>query len=203
MKSSMQEIFPLIGTSMDGGSYAGRIMIDGQAFALIVAPKAEGEHADIAWNKSTKLVEGATSYFDGLANTKAMSAAGSKLAQWALDLRCGGHDDWYIPAQDELEILYRYLKPTTYANTCWGRSGINLSAIAPTRPYVPDFPTRTEALAFQEGGSEAFDAVWYWSSTQSASDGAYAWGQIFDGGHQHNGRKLLQLRARAVRRSSI
>lgn len=40
--TSNTEITPIIGTSMGGGFYAGRIRIDGQLFALIVAPKAEG-----------------------------------------------------------------------------------------------------------------------------------------------------------------
>jgi hypothetical protein len=204
MKSSTAEILPLIGTTLDGGFYAGRIIICDQPFALIVAPKAEGELDETKWIAGYKNVPGALSYFDGLANTKAMAEAGSKLAKWALDLRIGGHDDWYLPSQDELEIIYRNLKPTDETNSCYARSGINLSAIAPTRPYTPDFPLKTQAESFREGGEQAFCGDWYWSSTQHASFSSYAWFQYFYGGHQGYGYgKSAERRARAVRRFPI
>ena len=203
MKSSLKEISVIIGTAMDGGFYAGRIMVDGQAFALIVAPKAEGESEEQEWIADYKDVPGAKSYFDGLSNTNAMAEAGSELAQWALTLNIGGHSDWYLPSQDELEIIYRNLKPTTEENSCYARSGINLSAIEPTRPYTPEFPVQTQAELFQEGGSEAFEQEYYWSSTQHASHGDSAWGQNFLYGLQHYWGKDNGTRARAVRRLPI
>ena len=203
MKSSLAEIPTILGTAMGGGFYAGRIRIGDQVFALIVAPKADGEHEDAAWNDTSRTVKGAESYFDGLANTDAMAGAGSKLAQWARGLRIGGHDDWYLPSQDELEIIYRNLKPTTEANWCYARSGINLSAVEPTRPYVPDFPVQTHAETFQKGGEQSFDPAWYWSSSQRASVAGYAWIQYFLYGNQHYDRKLNGFRARAVRRLVI
>ncbi|HEY0843788.1 MAG TPA: DUF1566 domain-containing protein [Noviherbaspirillum sp.] len=190
------------GTPFAGGFYAGRIRIDSQAFALIVAPKAEGEF-DAEWNSSTKAVEDAASYFDGRANTLAMAAAGSELAKDALRLQIGDHNDWYIPSQDELEIIYRNLKPTTQGNYCWARSGINLSAVEPTRPYTPDFPKQTEADAFKAGGAQAFDDAWYWTSTQHAATTDYAWVQYFGNGSQGYDHKSSEYRARAVRRLSI
>ncbi len=203
MKSSIQEITAILGTSMDGGFYAGRIFIGDQPFALIVAPKAEGEHDETKWIANYKDVPGALSYFDGMSNTKAMAEAGSQLAKLGLDLRIGGLDDWYLPSQDELEIIYRNLKPTTETNSCYARSGINLSAITPTRPYTPDFPLQTQAEAFIEGGEQAFEADWYWSSTQLASGSDGAWTQYFDYGDQNDGGKSAALRARAVRRFPI
>jgi hypothetical protein len=203
MKSSTAEISSIIGTSMDGGFYAGRIRIGAQVFALIVALKADGEHADIKWINNSQDVPGAMAYDDGLANTKAMAAAGSDLAKWALDLRIAGHDDWYLPSQDELEIIYRNLKPTTVANWCYTRSGINLSAVEPTRPYTPDSPEQTLAEAFQSDGEQAFDDSMYWSSTQHASDSCYAWCQYFTNGNQGLTIKTIELRARAVRRLPI
>jgi len=203
MQSSVKETPSILGTAMGDGFYAGRIMIDGLAYALIVAPKAEGEHEDAIWIDDYKDVSGAKSYNDGLANTQEMAEAGSDLAKWAQDLRIGGNDDWYLPSQDELEIIYRNLKPTTETNSCWARSGINLSAVEPTRPYTPDFPVQTQAEAFIEGGEQAFDDVWYWSSTQHASDSYYAWGQMFGGGSQYDYVKSYECRARAVRRLPI
>jgi len=199
MKSSTQEIPTILGTAMAGGFYAGRINIDGKPHALIVAPKVEGQHAPSSWIGRGKDVPDAKSYDDGLANTKAMATAGSKLAKWALGLTIGGFDDWYLPSQDELEICYRNLKPTTEENYCYARSGINMSAVEPTRPYTPEFPLQTMAEAFQKGGEEAFDPAWYWSSTQHASDSDYAWGQNFVNGNQDIS-KSYEGRARAVRR---
>ena len=203
MQSSPAEITPILGTAMDGGHYAGRILIDGQAYALIVAPKDGGERDDIEWSDNTRNVPAAMSFCDGHANTLAMAEAGSPLAQWARGLRIAGHDDWYLPSQDELEVLYRNLKPTPRANYCWARSGINLSAIAPTRPYAPDHPVQTSAEVFQADGAEAFEEDAYWTSTQYAADADYAWYQYFDNGLQGDGGKGAQLRARAVRRLPI
>ncbi|QLG89833.1 DUF1566 domain-containing protein [Chitinibacter bivalviorum] len=187
---------------MGGGFYAGRIMIDGKAFALIASPKAEGE-TEKEWISDYQDVPGAKSYNDGLANTIAMAEAGSELAQWARDLRIADHDDWYIPSQDELEIIYRNLKPTARENSQYGRAGINVSAIEPTRPYTPELPAQTQAEAFQEGGDEAFETEWYWTSTQHASDSNYAWIQYLDNGNQTNYFKTNEFRARAVRRLAI
>ena len=197
------EILPIIGTSMGDGFCAGRIRLDdGQVFALIVAPKAEGQKAPSIWIPDYKEVPGALSFNDGLANTKAMAEAGSKLAKWALDLRIAGHD-WYIPSQDELELCYRNLKPTADQNYCSARSGTNLSAVPPTRPYTPASPAQTNAEPFRKDGDESFDSAWYWSSTQHAAYSGYAWSQTFDDGFQYYFSPNNKLRARAVRRFAI
>ena len=204
MKSSTAEILPILGTAMDGGYYAGRIRLDdGTVYALIVAPKAEGEKNPSQWISGYKNVPGALSYNDGLANTNAMTERGSKLAKWARDLRIGGHDDWYLPSQDELEIIYRNLKPTTRENYCWARSGINLSAVEPTRPYTPDHPVQTLAEAFKEGGEQAFAADWYWTSTRNIASTSAAWCQNFGDGYQSGSDTGSKLQARAVRRSVL
>ena len=198
-----QEIVAILGTQMDGGFYAGRIMIDDKAFALIVAPKADGDHDDHEWIHDYTDAPDALSYNDGLANTRAMAAAGSWLAKWALDLRIAGHDDWYIPSLDELDVIYRNLKPGAHENTCWARSGINMSAIPPAHPYTPDFPVRTAAEAFQSGGAESFEELWYWTSTRFAANKDWAWCQDFLIGYQHCLTTSYELRARAVRRLAI
>jgi hypothetical protein len=94
-----------IGAPFGGGFYMGRVFVGLAAYALIVAPRAEGEFEEIEWNKSFDKVDGALSYFDGLENTKAMAAAGSPLAQKALDLRIDGHDDWFIPSRQDLLVI--------------------------------------------------------------------------------------------------
>lgn len=201
MNASNKEILPIPGTAMAGGYYAGRIRLDdGTVYALIVAPKADGEHKPAPWIGGYKDVPGALSYNDGLANTESMAAAGSKLARWARELRIDGQDDWYLPSQDELEVIYRNLKPTTQRNYCWARSGINLSAVDPTRPYTPDHPEQTPAAAFQEGGEQAFAAEWYWTSTRHIAATDCAWCQGFHDGNQSYDDTGSKLRARAVRR---
>jgi hypothetical protein len=167
-----------------------------------LAPKSDGE-LEGAWNASSKMVAGATSYCDGMANTIAMAAAGSKLATAARELRVGEFDDWHIPSQDELEVIYRNLKPTTDENTQYGRSGLNASAVTATYPYAPAVPAQTLAEAFQAGGPEAFEPDWYWSSTQHAAYSHYAWFQHFGNGSQISSQKSASLRARAVRRLPI
>jgi hypothetical protein len=197
------EIPTILGAPFEGGFYAGRIQVDGVPHILIVAPKAEGEHNDAAWLDSDDRVAGADSYCDGMKNTIAMAEAGSELANWARGLAIGGRTDWYIPSQDELEVLYRNLKPTKRKNSLYGRSGVNVSALPPTYAYTEDLPAQTAAPTFSEGGEQAFADEWYWSSTQHASDDGYAWNQVFGNGLQYDCLKSAELRARAVRRFSI
>jgi len=192
-----------LGAPMEGGFYAGRFMIDGVPYALIVAPKAEGERSDVAWLDSEDRVGGADSYCDGMRNTVAMAEAGSELADWARGLTINGFTDWYIPSQDELEILYRNLKPTTRQNYLYARSGVNASAVPPTHAYTADTPAQTAAPDFAAGGEQAFADEWYWSSTQHASGADYAWYQTFDYGYQLTNYTSAELRARAVRRFAI
>lgn len=108
------------GTLVEGGYYAGRIRTpQGEEYGILVAPKASGQHKDTPWNRSTKRVNGALSFFDGLSNTLVMQEAGSKLAAWALGLQINGFSDWYLPSRDELELCYRNLKPGTEENWCY------------------------------------------------------------------------------------
>lgn len=196
---SAAEVPAVIGTPFGGGFLAGFFQSEGKKFAIVTAPKDEGEKQKERWNDSYSIVKGALSFFDGMANTQAMAEAGSNLAQWALGLNIGGYNDWHTPAQDVLEIIYRNLKPTTEENWCYARSGINLSALEPTRPYAPSFPLQTVADAFKQGGAEAFEPTVYWTSTQHVSDSACAWRQNFDDGYQNTTIKHDKFSARAVR----
>ena len=97
------------GTVFGGGFYAGRFYIGTDAYALIVAPKADGQIERMPWNKSLKLVTGATSYCDGPANTRAMAKSGSALAKQILKLQIGGFDDWHLPSRLQLLMAYHEL----------------------------------------------------------------------------------------------
>jgi len=200
------EIPTVPGTPYGGGFFYGRIIDGDHLFALIVAPKDGGEHDDTIWNKSLKAVTGASSYFDGMANTRAMAEAGSELAKWALGLQINGESDWYLPSRDELEILYRNLKPGTRENYEW-RNGDNPSSVPAGYPYTAKLPGQTAAEQFRAGGAEAFEEgfeeAWYWTSTQSAPHDVFAWAQYFRDGYQSTCRKNSYCRARAVRRLPI
>lgn len=164
-------VIPAIpGAPFGGGFYAGRFFIAAVAYALIVAPKSEGDFDAGPWNKSHNNVAGALSYNDGHANTLAMGKAGSKLAQRCLDLRIGDCDDWYLMSHQEGLMAYCELM---------------------------------SADAFKDGGAEAFEHEWYWTSSQRASGPAYAWFQSFFDGGQSYDRKGYYYRARAVRRLII
>ena len=188
-----------IGMPFEGGHYAGCICVGEQMFALIAAPKGEGE-TEGAYLPTYTDVPGACSYFDGMANTVAMAEAGSAIANWARGLQIGGHTDWYIPSRDELEMLYRAFKPTTDTNYGW-RSGENPSSVPAGYPYTSTSPAQTPVEAFRADGAEAFDDRWYWSSTQYSAN--YAWYQYFDDGNQNTFVKAYEGRVRAVRRFLI
>jgi hypothetical protein len=190
------------GAPFGGGFYAGRVRIGEDMFAIILAPKSDGERVDEQLLDSLADVPGAKSFFDGKANTAALAEAGSDLAKWTQDLRIGGFDDWYLPSRDELEVCYRAFKPTTEENYCY--CGDNPSSVPPGYAYSREAPAQTAVTAFQAGGAEAFEADdYYWSSTQSAGNEASAWSQHFYYGNQYHYHKDYELRARAVRRLKI
>lgn len=177
------------GLPYGGGYYAGKIVTGGVTYALIVAPKAQGgENSSLAWKTSTTTTAGTTSINDGLANTNAMIAAGASAhpaANFCNNLSINGYDDWYLPAKDELEILYRYLKPTTSVNDTG--SGANTSSVPTTSNYTSRSPAQTSVTIFRTGNSEAFVSNYYWTSTEYSSTNG--WLQIFDGGNQSIGSK--------------
>lgn len=188
-----------IGFETEGGYFAGIININGQKFGIVVSPK-EGDLEDQQWGEFDQELEGARSFFDGQANTQAMAEAGSELAKAIQALNINGHTDWYLPARDELELVYRTLKPTTEEN--WThRHGENPSSIPPGHAYTPETPTQTTTPDFQKGGPQALEEAWYWTSTQHSAYGA--WMQVFGAGDQVVVHKLGAFRARAVRRFLI
>lgn len=194
------EIPTVAGTPFGGGYYAGLITFSGDTYATVVSPKTEGDNGSAIWLPSYTEIAGAGSFFDGLSNTKAMAEAGSELAKWALALNINGESDWYLPSRDELELLYRHFKPTDDENYVY-RNGENPSSLPVGYPYALHLPGQTPVDLFREGAAEAFEAAWYWSSTQYSAGNA--WGQDFGGGYQLTASKYDSLRARAVRRIKI
>lgn len=153
------------GDAYGGGYIVGKMSYSGAAYMLIAAPLATGEKAfNIDWSTIGLSTLGRT---DGAANTSALLTAGSTLATWAHGLSIGGFTDWYIPSQDELELMYRMLKPTTAQNDTG--SGINPSSIPPGTAYTATVPAQVAAVAFKTGGSNALSTTLYGSSSTTSS----------------------------------
>ena len=200
MNAIAKTALPAIGTQLEGGFFAGLFSLNGETFGLAVAPKAQGELEEATWDAYGNDLQAAISFNDGLANTQAMAESGSDLGVHMLGLEINGFADWYLPSRDELELLYRNLKPTTETNYIW-RHGDNPSSLPVGYPYTAHSPAQTTVSAFVEGGAEAFEDGWYWASTQFSP--YYAWIQVFDDGHQVYHLKDLESRARAVRRFKV
>lgn len=166
---------PEIGDAYGGGFFAGQIGVDGVAtHNLVVGPLSTAQFTG-SWKTSAALTAGTTSNIDGPANTAAMIAAGAAAhpcANFCNNLTLGGYTDWYMPAINELEVLYFNLKfSTTINNTS---SGINPNAVpARASNYTAGNPAQTSATAFQwQEGVETLSVPGndsYWSSTPSSS----------------------------------
>jgi len=196
MNTIRKSELPAIGAPLGGGFYNSLFRIGNDTYASIISPKAEGDLEGEYGGYGDKI--DASSCNDGLANTDAMASNGSGLAQKIRALRIADLDDWYLWSRDEQEMAHRNFKPTAYKNYCSFRDGDNASSIPAGYPYTEESPAQTTVEAFKEGGAEAFEAAWYWSSTQDSSDCAYV--QYFGDGDQSYDRKDSSDRARAVRR---
>lgn len=201
-------------------------------YRVIVAPKASGENAGIAIkNANTALPSACQTLNEGLRATQAMKDADTSTvypaAWWARGLSINGKSDWYIPARDELELLWRNLKPVTNANYvtadrpvaasydyatngAFGDTaathGTNNNSAPQGVAYTTSVPGQTTASAFQTGNAEAFEfgSVYYWSSTDYNASSAWSqyWGSSYPG-YQNATGKTNAYRVRAVRRSII
>jgi len=89
---------------------------------------------------------------------------------------------------DELELIYRNLKPVTADNSTFDstrafpgqqNSGFNPSSDPTGSAYTATGePFQTSVTDFQNGGAEAVDLERYWSSTDADEEGR-AWFQRF------------------------
>ena len=207
---------PAIGDAYEGGFYAGLFSVNANGVAthrLVVASKSVGEFSG-AWSPSMTN-SSATSLFDGAANTAAMVAISSPLGASCANLVTGGYDDWYMPAQKEMEQLYFYFKPDNNQNSTV--RGGNSYAVPQRSNYTtsPSIPPRTPLAAWQAdatggGGAQFFNRgtdgsapPQYWDSTQSASNKAFR-REMRTGYYNASGiYKSYQGLARAVRKVAI
>lgn len=164
---------PALGAPAGGGFFAG-VYLQGNTLRKLFVSSEEGELVDQVYHSSFDRIKGALSLEDGLANTRAMTKAGSVLAQKMLELRFGGHKDWCLGARDQAYTAWKNLK----------------------------FNAAGAALLKKKGGGAFADAV-YWTSTQYAAYDDYAWVQDFYNGYQNYWLKDYRGRGRAVRSEPI
>jgi len=202
-------------------------------FRVIVAPKSSGENTSKTYkNANTGTIAAAGTLTEGLKATLALVADGNSTvypaAHFCNDLSIGGYSDWYLPARDELELIYRNLKPVTdnnytVADRATGATpdyknlgslgdtanthGLNNNSSPQGVAYTAGSPAQTGVAAFQTGGAEAmtFGSARYWSSTEySTTDAWYQYyNSVLPGFQNGNDGKTGAGYVRAVRRSII
>lgn len=226
------ESLPPIGENIYGGYVAGVIDTTragtingadayqtGSKYLLIVSPKSL-ETTKVVKTADTAGPTGVRTRWNGLGSTEAMKAAGSayEAASYCYDLSypSDGHSRWYLPALDELELLWRNLKPqavnnstatttTTFPSSL--NNGFNPSSDPTGSAYTTTNPGVTSVSVFLRGNSEStYESgnALFWTSTEAFS--SQHWYQVlgqgpsgFDG-RQFIAAKSETWRVRPVRR---
>jgi hypothetical protein len=220
-----------IGTQAEGGFFAGKVVsdVDGVTYAIIVSD-GDGDTdrtgaGNKAWRTSNTALTEAQTLADGksvmdhivanetLSNFPAFEWIQFEWIQTTLNnANYNGYSDWYLPARDELELIYRHFKPTTESNNTGTRAtggfggdgatyGTNNSSDPNGSGYTASDPSQTSITSFQDGGADYLTDNYYWSSTEyDASD---SWRQGFNVGYQFTTGKDAAVPVRAVRRVQV
>ena len=210
----------------------------GLRYALIVAPKElEGGRdsspapglttGDLQWDttRTTAGEAGTLTRWNGLEATDVIinkDDAKYEVHNFIAEVRSQypapatqGGTNWYLPALDELELLYRNFKPNYADNDTRNfprnfpgsqPSGTNPSSdpTSPQNSNNPRVPEKTPVLGFRENEAAAVDLERYWSTTDADEDGR-AWHQNFtlsgsEGIQTANSKDRTSLSVRPVRR---
>jgi len=171
----------------------------GERYALVVASKSLEEPAPVLWDSQERTQEsGSITRWDGLSSTENILAKNDTDYQAFEHIRSirssdpvpsDGGSDWYLPAMDELELIYRNLKSITADNNVGTFSGtfpgsqdygFNPSSDPTGTAYTASDPSQTSVAAFQSGGAEAVDLAFYWTSTDANEGDFRVWAQRFN-----------------------
>jgi hypothetical protein len=190
---------PAPGTLMDGGYFGGQINDGGIIYNLIVADAATGQNTSgLAWKNAASSdtnppSQNAAYGFPMSQLGFVVGAATYPALHWARSVTASGYNDWYLPAKNELETLYYFLKPQAASGGSANdtASGSNPNAVAPepvSTNYTATAPAQTTSSLFVTGtGTQAFSiggGGTYWASTQSSINPNSAWSQNFVNGSQ-------------------
>lgn len=197
-----------IGDAFGGGYYAGKISTSANGVAthyLVVADKTVGQAYGKQWGPSPATT-GFTSLIDGPTNSAGEAALGStyEAATFCENLNTGGYTDWYLPAWNELEVLYYFLKPSTTINNTL--SGSNANAVSPepiSTDYTTGSPPQTSATSFRTGASsQEFTVEDYWASSELNSTRGYI-RSFLNGDAATQTKTVVTYYTRAIRRVAV
>lgn len=226
---------PAIGAPYLGGYYVGIIDTTkgniiaadasqvGRRYELILAPRS----METTKNFQTPVVAGPAATrtrWDGLTSTNALVALGATkapAAEWcaAQVYPADTASPWYLPALDELELIYRTLKPTTASNDLTAStmptfpggaspytSGYNPSSDPPQGIYTLTSPAQTAVVAFQTLQPQSLDKQTpyrYQTSTEGSATAPWLQQTIASPGQQLALSKSTVYVVRPVRRNLI
>jgi hypothetical protein len=205
-----------IGEAFGGGFYAGKVNDGGTEYYLIVAPKSSGQNSSVKIKTTigaSATISGIDSVVDGQSNTNSMPTNSSHPAkQWVSGLSIGGFTDWYIPAKNEMEILYYNLKPSNSQNdTNFGdnpnavpsRSGSSYTNYDSGSDTFSLVPTTTTVTSFQSGQSEEIDQSGIFFTSTEAGGSSDVFGTTRTNGRFFARDYDQSLKVRAVRRVAV
>ena len=200
-----------IGQTCLGGTFTGYNRIKSKVYAIIVSPKST--ERELQWKTNMYGLLLPESKCNGHKNTQLIKRTGFPAAMYCSKLKVGKYRGWYLPSKNEIELCYRYLKPTTdenlpsddehsFKNFLKTPEGCNPSSIPLKQSYTWEDPQQTVVLRFQQNSNESFDG-WYWSSTAVDESTWKVLMQFFSTGHQYFNIPTFEYAVRAVRRVKV
>ena len=149
-----------LGESYGGGYYIGTILVGSITYYLIVSPGGSLENGFLPspcrWKTTLSDSPGTSDYRDGYTNTYNMNNTTHPAAYYCTGLTIGGYNDWYLPAIEELQLMYnnRSYMPNVPPQGCW-------SSTQDTNPL------EAFALYFSNGVTEDLSKVWQYISVRA------------------------------------